>query len=129
MADEPRRKLGVEHAGRAHAVARREQQQVAGRRVHHELHRRIGDELGDRADVDVLERVEHGEPLGGRQLEQAGHGAVRPLPHELGVEREPALAAGLGREGLDVGRIPQMLDRSHLRPSSRTDARVGIAEA
>ena len=63
VADEPRGELGVEHAGRAHAVAGREQQQIARRRVHHELHRRIADQLGDRADVDVLERIEHGEPL------------------------------------------------------------------
>ena len=96
--DEAGRELRVEDVRRAHAVARREQQQVARRRVHHELHRGVAHELGDRADVDVLERIEHGEPLGRRELQQARDGAVRPLPHELGVEREPALAASVGRE-------------------------------
>ena len=121
VADEAGCELGVEDAGGAHAVARREQQQVAGGRVHHELHGWIGHELGDRADVDVLERIDDRDALGARELEQARHRAVRPLPHELGVEREPSLAArGLG-EASDLAGTPQVLDRhlAHVQPSTR----------
>ncbi len=45
---EPRRDLRVEHVRRAAVLAQGEQQQVCSRRVHHELDRGIGDELGDR---------------------------------------------------------------------------------
>ena len=118
--DEAGRELRVEDVRRAHAVAGREQQEVAGGRVHHELHRGVADELGDRADVDVLERIQHGEPLGRRELQQAGNRAVRSLPDEFGVEREAALAASVGRERRDGGRISQVLDRSgHCAPSTR----------
>jgi len=121
VADEAGRELRIEDARGTHAVARREQQQVARGRVHHELHGGIGDELGDRADVDVLERIDDRDTLGGRELQQARHRAVRALPDELGVERQASLAArGLGK-GPDLGRLPQVLDRqlTHVRPSTR----------
>ena len=129
VADEARRELRVENARRAHAVARREEQQVARGRVHHELHGRVADQLGDRADVDVLERIQHGDALRCRQLQQAWHRAVGALPDELGVERKATLAAGRrSRSAWTSAGSLQMLDRQ-LTAGLLPDAREGTGQA
>ena len=125
MPDEAGRELRVEDARGAHAVARREQQEVARGGMHDQLHAWVADELGDRPDVDVLERIDHRQTLRRGQLEQARHRAVGALPDEFRVEREPPLIAGGLGERPDLRGIPQVLDRGRAHCGLLPDARVG----
>ena len=97
VAREPGRELGVVHPLRPNVVVKDERGQVARRRVHHLLDGRIGHELGHRLERRSFDRVDHGQSLGGRDLDEAQTRRVRPLPHELGVDGAAALDCGRRR--------------------------------
>jgi hypothetical protein len=108
VAREPGRELGVVHPLRPNVVVQDERGQVARRRVHHLLDGRIGHELGHRPERRPLDRVDHGQSLGGRDLDEAQTRRVRPLPHELGVDGAPAL------DSSGVEQRPELLARGDL---------------
>ena len=85
--------LGVDDPRGVASLTKREQQQVGGRRVHDELDRRIGDELGDRTDDTAFLRVDQHDALAGRGLQEAEHRRIGALPPELRVERDATLRA------------------------------------
>ncbi len=79
--------------------------------MHQDLDRRIGDESGDRRDVDACDGIEDDDAGRGRDLYEAGHRRVRAFPQELGVEADSPGGARLVGKARDVGGGREVLDR------------------
>src|SRR5581483_7132943 len=62
----------------------------------------IGEDREEGREVPAGERVDHGRRRLGRDLHDAEHRAIRALPDELGVEREPSGRAHLVGERGDL---------------------------
>ena len=99
--DEAREQLRVDDAGRLDPVAQPEGEQVAGRRVHHDLDVGIGHELGDRLERRSLQRIHERDVLVDGDLDEAELRRVRALPEELRVERDAVRGSGAGGDLLD----------------------------
>ena len=101
VAEEGRLDLRIEDAADRIARERREDLEVLRTAVQHHRHRRVAQHRGECAEVGHRDRVDHGDAAVRRHLDDAEHGAVRPLPDELRVEREPPRGAELRRERVE----------------------------
>jgi hypothetical protein len=105
----------------------RECGQVARRRVHHLLDRRIGHELGHRLERRPLDRVDHRQSLGGGDLDETQPGGIGPLPHELGVDGAAALGpGGVEQRPERLGRC-DLLDPHRARQYATTESDPNVA--
>ena len=86
------RLLRVEHGRERHARQRQERLDVLARRVQQLQARRVREQRRQRAAVRDRERIDEGDVVRGGGLDQAQPRVIRPLAHELGVERERAAA-------------------------------------
>ena len=103
--DEPGGDLGVEQPRGQGAADPGEDLEVLARRVH-DAQARAGEDLGQRGDVD-LERVDHGDASGPRELQQGQTGVVGALAMELGVE---AVDVGRGQRVDQLGEARVRVD-------------------
>ena len=62
----------------------------------------VADQRGDRGQRGALDRVDQMHPAVDRDLRQAGHRRVGPLPEELEIERDAPVLVGCGNDGGDA---------------------------
>ena len=105
-ANEPGRELRVEDVRDLGRPGPAEDRDVLAAGVEHDLDRRVGEQVRDRARVDpALERVDQRDVRSGavggfvvdRDLDQAQQRPVAALGHELGVDPDPSVRARDGR--------------------------------
>ncbi len=113
---EPGRQLGVEHRRGTGAEVQGETGQVGAGGVHRLDHRPVGDQVGNGLQRRSPQRVDHGQPLGGGDLDEAEHRRVRALPDELGVQRAAPLTAGVGQQRGQAGVVGDLLDAHRAAP-------------
>ncbi len=118
--DEARRELHVREGLGPDPVGHAQEGQVGRGGVHHDLDLRIGDELGDRPQRGALDGVDQVHAHGRRELREAGHRGVGPLPEELQVDRDASLLAGLAHHLVHPGGVGDGLRARHARYPSRS---------
>ena len=92
-ADQSRGHLDVEDASRELPRLEQADPQILAGRVHDDLDRRVADHVPEGSEVADRQRVDQGQPLASRHLDQAEHRLERVLGDEFRVEREPAARA------------------------------------
>jgi hypothetical protein len=111
VAREPGGELDVEHGARRDVEALVEDLEILAAGMNDGVDLRISDELGDRPDVDVLQRIDDVDALPGRHLHETEPGSIGLLAHELGVQSEDPVRARLLDEALHLGPINDHLRR------------------
>ena len=112
LACEPGGDLRVEDVRDLGSPGAAQDRDVLAPRVQHDLDLRFGEQLGERADVELeVERVDQDRPDAARRfgvfdrdLGQAQQRPIAPLRHELGVDPEPAAGT---RERCARGDVPR----------------------
>ena len=117
VAEERALDLRVDDAPRRLAHERGEDLEVLRATVQHHGNARVAEDGEERREVAQLDGIDHGGARLGGDLHDAELRPVRPLPHELGVEREAPGRTDLGGERVERVRCRDHPGRLHRRRS------------
>ena len=113
--DEPGGDLHVEDAPRQRPGLEQADPQVLAGRVHHDLDRRVVDDVPERVEIADRQRIDHRQPVARRDLDQAEDRLERVFRDELGVEGKPAARPQVLDQRGELRRVVMIVSRrSHV---------------